>query len=73
MKSEFICCICNTYIESNKTDPCDMNILINWDKQKDKQYNQTFYCHLKCFKNKLANEAKEHLLVDILVGADDLP
>ncbi|MCX5925494.1 MAG: hypothetical protein NT124_04360 [Candidatus Dependentiae bacterium] len=61
----FECCFCGESIESNKTDPCDINVLINIDKQKDKQYNQTFYCHLMCFKKVITSRVPlylEHLV-----------
>lgn len=71
-QSKFICCFCNTYINSNKTDPCDINILINWNKEKNKQCNQIFYCHLHCFKKKLSDQIKSYLALYILLGeADD--
>lgn len=64
---EFECCFCGEGIESNKTDPCDINVLINIDKSKDKQYSQFFYCHLMCFKKTLTGSVPlylEHLVGD---------
>ena len=50
---KFQCSFCGIGIEENETDPCDLNILINIDKNENKQFNQFFYCHLNCFKEKL--------------------
>ena len=36
----FTCCFCNNGIASDKVNPCDLNILINMDKPKDKQDNR---------------------------------
>ena len=47
-------------IESSKTDPADVNVLINIDKPKEQQYNQTFYCHVHCFREKLHNAMHMH-------------
>jgi len=47
-------------IESSKTDPADVNVLINIDKSKDQQYNQTFYCHTHCFREKLHDAMQMH-------------
>jgi hypothetical protein len=30
-----------------------MNVLINFDKDKEKQYSQDFYCHIACLKKQL--------------------
>ena len=66
-KLEFECCFCNQGIESNKTDPCDINVLINFDKVEDRQYSQNFFCHLMCLKAKLSPKIPlylEHILED---------
>ena len=60
------CCFCNIIIKSDEVNPCDLNILINIDKSKDKQDNQTFYCHINCFKDKLHDEIEKCLVVDIV-------
>lgn len=67
-KLEVTCCFCNKKVISNVTDPCDLNILCNWDKDESKQYNQTFYCHLACFKEKLDYHIRPHLVLEVLVG-----
>jgi len=62
----FRCCFCNTHVHSTNVDPCDINILINIDKPKDKQDNQTFYCHADCFKNILHKDLKGLFIVDLV-------
>jgi|HubBroStandDraft_4_1064222.scaffolds.fasta_scaffold2370573_1 hypothetical protein len=57
------CCYCNLTIESTDVDPCDINILINIDKPKDKQENQTFYCHAKCFEKTLHEKIKGYFVI----------
>lgn len=66
MNKGVLCCFCNMHIESDNINPCDLNILTNWDKEKDLQRNQTFWCHLECFRNKLHKNVRKHLLVDLL-------
>ena len=56
----FLCCFCNQTIESSHVNPCDINILINVNKHKDQQYNQSFYCHIACFREKLNPALKLH-------------
>lgn len=63
---KYKCCFCNTIIESNEVDPCDLNILINIDKSKEEQENQTFYCHVTCFRKRLHGIAEKWLIVDLL-------
>lgn len=61
-----LCCFCNMIIESDEFNPCDINILTNWNKPKSMQNNQTFWCHLECFKEKLHRDMKQHLVVHLL-------
>ncbi|HEV2916971.1 MAG TPA: hypothetical protein VGW78_04440 [Candidatus Babeliales bacterium] len=70
-KSGVLCCFCNQNIAITNVDPCDINILTNWDKSKTKQNNQTFWCHLECFRNKMHENMKIHLVVDILSCDDE--
>lgn len=63
---KYRCCFCNKIIESNNVNPCDLNILINIDKFKDKQDNQTFYCHIECFKENLHENIRPMLVVDLV-------
>jgi len=60
----FRCCFCNEMITPNDVDPCDVNILTNIDKPKDKQENQTFYCHIDCFKEKMHYKMAGFLIID---------
>jgi hypothetical protein len=62
-------CFCNLMIESSQVNPCDLNILINCDKSKEEQDNQTFYCHVECFREKLHKEVEGYLIVDVLEDA----
>lgn len=63
---KYRCCFCNKIIKSNNVNPCDLNILINIDKPKDKQDNQTFYCHIECFKENLHEKIRPMLVVDLV-------
>ena len=58
-KLDFVCCFCNKGIESSKFNPAEINILINFDKSKDIQYNQSFFCHIECFRDKIHEELKK--------------
>jgi hypothetical protein len=60
------CCFCDQMIESTRINPCDLNILINYDKPKDEQDNQTFWCHIECFRKSLHENIRKMLVVDIL-------
>lgn len=44
------CCFCDENIKPNQTDPCNINILINIDKDEEEQCDQFFWCHLTCFR-----------------------
>lgn len=66
-----LCCFCNENIKSDEINPCDLNILTNWDKSTDKQHNQTFWCHLACFREKLHQKMQLHLVVHLLTDDHD--
>ena len=61
------CCFCNTLIISSSGNPMEIDILINFDKPKNKQSNQSFYCHMECFKEELHPELKIHFHLDSFV------
>lgn len=61
-----LCCFCNQNIQSTNIDPCNVSILINWDKSSEKQRDQDFWCHLECFREKLHKDIKLHLVLHLL-------
>lgn len=64
---EFECCFCGKNIESSKINPCIISILTNFDKSKERQYSQDFFCHITCFKEKIASHIPlyvEHLGIE---------
>jgi hypothetical protein len=65
-----MCCFCDKNIVTSHIDPCDINILTNWDKAPEKQQNQTFWCHIGCFREVLHGNVKRHLVVDLLSNDD---
>lgn len=65
---EYTCCFCNKSIEPSDTDPADVNVLINIDKAKEQQCNQSFYCHVACFKATLHDAVKIHFHMDSILG-----
>jgi hypothetical protein len=65
-KLECTCCFCDQDIVSTNVDPCDVNILVNIDKTKEKQDNQAFWCHVECFKKTLHPYMRSYFVVDIV-------
>lgn len=65
------CCFCNEGIYSSEVDPCDLNVLTNWDKEKSKQAHQTLWCHLDCLRSKIHPQVRQHLVVHLLSGQFD--
>ena len=68
----YLCCFCNTFIESSNGDPCEIDILINITQPKNKQYNQVFYCHINCFKEQLHEQIKPYFYLECLVESENL-
>lgn len=65
------CAFCNKIIDSTEINPCDLNILTNWDKSERYQHNQTFWCHFECFKQTLHKEVQQHLVVHLLSNEEE--
>lgn len=63
-KLNYRCCFCYQLIKSSPVDPSDLNILINIDKDKEYQENQSFYCHINCFRERLNENIKKLLIID---------
>jgi hypothetical protein len=69
---EYICCFCNRSIESSKTDPTDINIAVNVGKKSYQQANQTLYCHVQCFREKLHDAMKMHFHLHNILDESDM-
>jgi hypothetical protein len=64
----FTCCFCNKTTKSSNLNPTELNILINWDKEKSDQKNQSFWCHYECLNDKLHENIRQHLVLHLLVN-----
>ena len=71
-KENVLCSFCNQKIESDNLNPCDINILTNWDKPKSNRRNQTFWCHLECFRKRLHKEVQQHLVLHLLTHSEEI-
>ncbi len=61
-KLGFMCCFCNQGIIENKTDPIDINVIQNEDKQNKTGCDQSFFAHFNCFKEKLHRYFKGYFI-----------
>lgn len=59
---KFTCCFCNKKIENTDIDPCNINIMANYDKDIEYKPTQDFFCHFSCLKNSFHNYYKGYLL-----------
>jgi hypothetical protein len=71
LMSGVLCCFCNEDIKSTNIDPCNLNILMNWDKSPAQQRDQDFWCHLECLREKLHENIKKHLVLQLLSVDDE--
>ena len=60
-----ICCFCKENIKSDHVNPCNLNILTNWDKLPDRQDDQDFWCHAQCFEEKLHPQLRSYFVVQL--------
>ena len=70
VNSPYLCCFCNTLIYSANGNLMEIDILINFDKPKNQQCNQSFYCHMECFKKELHPKLKIHFHLDSFVSEE---
>jgi hypothetical protein len=49
------CCICKGTIEKSDFDPCSIVLISNSDEEWRDQKEQTFFCHMDCFR-KIVND-----------------
>ncbi len=70
VKNIYLCCFCDTLIISSSGNPMEIDVLINFDKPKNKQNNQSFYCHMECFKERLHPDLKIHFHLDSFVSEE---
>ena len=66
----YLCCFCNNLIISSNGNPTEIDVLINFDKPKNEQKNQSFYCHMECFKEELHPTLKIHFHLDTFVSEE---
>ena len=60
----FQCCLCGESIDRDSgIDPCGVTIFSKVDTDKNEQ-EQTFFCHLDCFRNSMDAGAREYLIFE---------
>ncbi len=65
-KFKYQCCFCGEYIALEQiTELCSLVATVNWNKEQVAHQEQQMFCHVKCFKSKLAKNIPfyiEHLI-----------
>lgn len=70
-KSGVMCCFCNENIIISDIDPCDINIMANWDKPGHaNKRDQMFWCHYECFRSKMHKNVAPYLMLEFLSSDD---
>ncbi len=66
----YLCCFCGNLIISSNGNPTEIDMLMNFDKPKNEQKNQSLYCHMECFKKELDPKLKIHFHLDTFVSEE---
>ena len=66
----YFCCFCNTLIISSNGNPMEIDILINFDKPKNQQDNQSFHSHMEFFKEELHPQLKIPFVLDCFLSEE---
>jgi hypothetical protein len=61
-KLKIQCCICKETVCSGGLDPCALVIVANADKEWREQKEQTFYCHMECFRKLVNNDGLMYIM-----------
>lgn len=56
------CCICHKIVEESKLDICALTLTTNIQKDWKQQKEQTFFCHLECFRKVVNNDNIMYIL-----------
>jgi hypothetical protein len=64
-------CFCKNDTGVDSINPCDINVLTDWNRTTKKQDNQTFYCHIECFKCVLHETIRGYLIIPTLDDEDE--
>ena len=69
--AETQCCFCSGTIERTVTDPCTFVFSLAWgdDADRDLLPDQQFFCHLSCFRARLAKGMQVYFAKDELEDA----
>jgi hypothetical protein len=64
---KYECCICKEAIPdddlSPKTlDPCTLILISNFDRPREKQKEQQFFCHFECFRQVVNNDGIMYIM-----------
>jgi hypothetical protein len=52
-QTKYQCCFCGQSIIDRTPDPCGLAFTAGYTLPPDKQVNQGFFCHIKCFEERL--------------------
>lgn len=70
-ESEFICCFCNTIIQSTDIDPCNIEITGDWARSLDIHISNNYSTHLECLRNRVHEYYKGYLADEIFSIEED--
>ena len=52
-QEKYQCCFCGQTVSDTQPDPCGLAFTTGFTLSQDKQINQGFFCHIKCFEERL--------------------
>jgi hypothetical protein len=58
---KYECCICKETVASGELagsnlDPCELLLIVNFDKPREEHKEQSFFCHFECFRTLVNND-----------------
>ncbi len=68
-QNQYQCCFCGQLIKVEMPDPCGLAFTAGFASPPNKQVNQGFLCHIKCFEERL-HPSVPFYAKDLLEGDD---
>jgi hypothetical protein len=65
--TDYQCCICKETIARGESsavplDPCALLLISNFDKPREDQKEQQFFCHFECFRRMVDNDGIMYIM-----------
>lgn len=62
--SGYQCLFCGQEITTSPLDPCALHLVARYDRAREEQKEQTFYCHMACLRSRATVHQNNFYIAD---------